>query len=66
MQTIQVRFPKAGGFIIEASGFQGGACMKATETFEKALGAANVDRQLKPEALQAELNNDNTGYVGTE
>ena len=63
MQTITVRFPKAGGFVIEASGFTGGACMKATAPFEKALGANDPDRQLKPEAHQAELHNDVTGYV---
>jgi len=49
--TIEVIITPAGEVLIEAIGFKGGACEKATAAIEQALGAVRVKRH-KPEFQQ--------------
>lgn len=60
-QTIKVTFKQGGSFTIEAIGFQSGACLAATRPFEEALGASDLARDLKPEAMQSEITTE--GHV---
>lgn len=49
--TIEVIITPVGEVCIEAIGFKGGACEKATAAIEQALGAVRVKRR-KPEYNQ--------------
>lgn len=40
MKKIVITFDNAGGSSIEAFGFSGGECLKATKSIEEALGKA--------------------------
>lgn len=48
MRSIQITVSKDGEVIIEAIGYRGNSCAKATEAMERALGLAKK-KQLKPE-----------------
>ncbi len=48
MRSVEVTIKPDGSIEIEAVGFKGGACEKATEAVEKALGVV-ASRRLKPE-----------------
>ncbi len=50
-QSIEVIVTPQGEIVIEAIGFKGGACEKATAAIEQALGATRAKRR-KPEFLQ--------------
>lgn len=52
MKTITVEVKEDGSIKIEAAGFTGNACTKATEAIEKALGVASGPRKHKPEFYQ--------------
>jgi hypothetical protein len=49
LKQITVIIDKQGGSTIEASGFTGDSCLKATRSLEEALGKVS-DREMKPEA----------------
>ena len=50
-QSIEVIVTPQGEIVIEAIGFKGGACEKATAAIEQALGVARAKRR-KPEFNQ--------------
>lgn len=50
MRTIKILAKPDGAVTVEAEGFSGGACLKATEEIEKALGLDSKGRTMKPEA----------------
>jgi len=52
MKTITVEIKEDGQVRIEAAGFTGSACEKATEAIEKALGVPSGNRNKKPEYYQ--------------
>lgn len=52
MKTITVEVKEDGSVKIEAAGFTGSACEKATEAIEKALGTPSGPRTKKPEYYQ--------------
>jgi len=47
-KSIEIEFSDDGGVKIEAVGFQGQGCEKATKAFEEALGVVKT-RKRKPE-----------------
>ena len=47
-KIIEVTVDRKGAVKIEASGYEGGDCLKATKTLEEAMGKMNK-RTLKPE-----------------
>jgi hypothetical protein len=49
-RTIEVTIDPEGGITIEATGFRGNACEKATKEIEEALGVKKA-RKKKPEYL---------------
>ena len=51
MKSIEVIIKTTGEISIEAIGFKGGACAKATEAIERALGIVST-RKKKPEYHQ--------------
>lgn len=59
MKTITVEISPTGEVKIDAAGFQGMECAKATAAIEAALGKTTA-RQLKPEAhTQTTIGNQN-------
>ena len=68
MPTITVKIDKFGQPTIEADGFVGTACEKATASLEATLraGADNVKRKRKPEAYEAAQNHRAVTNVGGE
>lgn len=59
MKQIIVTVSPTGELTIEAVGFKGNACEKATEAMEKALGVAK-SRKKKPEYHAQNLNTQRT------
>ena len=51
-----------GTMKIEAIGFQGNACQKATEAIERALGADITGRKKKPEFFQQQSQGQKAGH----
>ncbi len=55
MKEIIITTDKDGNTTIEALGFSGNQCLKATKPYEDALGGgAKVERKLKPEFHSSE------------
>ena len=57
-RTVEITFAPSGEVAIEAIGFKGNACEKATQEIEKLLGSP-VSRRKKPEYFAM-----NTGSTG--
>jgi len=55
MKKIEIIIDNQGQTTIEASGYQGGSCLKATEPLRKALIGAEDSLVKKPEFYQPEL-----------
>ncbi|MDB6017689.1 MAG: hypothetical protein JWR19_2178 [Pedosphaera sp.] len=60
MKTITVEIDANGQVTIEAAGFKGNACEKATEALEKALGVPS-NRKKKPEYYTEDKTQITTG-----
>lgn len=60
MKTIEVIIKPGGGIVIDAVGFQGADCEKATEFLERALGTI-TDRRRKPEKYRRTLTHQQVG-----
>jgi len=60
MKSITVTIEPTGELKIEASGFKGNACAKATAEIEKALGKA-TKKTPKPEMYQQNTNQQKAG-----
>lgn len=60
MKTLTVDVSPEGEVTIEAAGFRGNACEKATAALEKALGMPGK-RQRKPEYSQEEVATQKVG-----
>ncbi len=52
MKSIEITIEPTGELKIEAIGFKGGACEKATAAIEAALGQQSGPRKKKPEYFQ--------------
>ena len=55
MKKIEIDFLPDGTVKIDALGFQGQSCAKATAAFERALGTVSKDTK-KPDYYRAEIN----------
>jgi Protein of unknown function (DUF2997) len=53
MKQVIIEVDAEGNIKVEASGFKGADCEKATKALEAALGAQQGDRKRKPEFFQA-------------
>lgn len=58
MPTVEITFSPTGEVAIEAVGFKGKSCEKATAAFAKALGTT-TKKTLKPEYYQRETSSLN-------
>ena len=56
MKQVLVKVEASGEIVIEAVGFRGNACDRATEAFEKALGVAGGPKKRKPDFYQQQSN----------
>lgn len=54
MKSIEITFPLEGEIEVEANGFRGPACAKATADFIEALGTKTSETK-KPEYYQADV-----------
>lgn len=63
MKTIRIEISPDGEVVIEAVGFKGADCLKATKAYEEALGP--VKRRMKrPEFYQSETTATQVKVVG--
>ena len=62
-QTITVDISPAGSIKIEANGFTGTACDKATEQIELVLGGGQVKKKSKPERYAPNISSDNSNKL---
>ena len=61
MRSIVVNVSDTGEIKIEAIGFKGNACEKATKAIEQALGTTKGPRAKKPEYYQQNSNQQKAG-----
>ena len=61
MKSIIINVSDTGEIKIEAIGFKGNACEKATKAIEQALGAPAGPRTKKPEYFQQNSNQQKAG-----
>lgn len=59
MKEINITFDKDGNVSIEAMGFKGTSCEKATQAIEKALAGKDFKKSLKPEYYEKEFVTNN-------
>lgn len=52
MKTITISVSPAGTVVVDAEGFAGNECDKATETIELVLGGGEAKKDRKPEYYQ--------------
>ena len=56
MKTLKITIGETGGITIDAQGFQGKACEKATAELLKAIGGETTKTTQKPEMFQTANN----------
>lgn len=60
MKTVEITIDPDGGVTIEATGFKGGSCERATKALEEAMGVAGK-RDKKPSYYQQEVSPQKVG-----